>query len=100
MDHSSRYTEQKAFINYLSVAKPDQLKNLLRSASGKELTAVWEILLNYLSGNIESDIDFSQRKDFLKTLASKTVDNQRKRIILGGSKIYRTVLQKLIHSLI
>jgi hypothetical protein len=100
MDQSLRYTKHKAFIHYLAVAYPVQLKNLLQSASEAELTTVWEILVNFLAGNIKSDLDFSQRTDFLKTLASKSVNIQRKRIILDRSRVYRSVLQRLINSLI
>jgi hypothetical protein len=100
MDEASRFTKHKAFIHYLAVAYPVQLKSLLHSASEAELTAVWEILVNYLAGNIRSEFDFTQRTAFLKTLASRSVDIQRKRIILDGSKVYRSVLQRLIKSLI
>jgi hypothetical protein len=100
MDQSSRFIKHKAFVNYLAVAHPVQLKNLLHSASEAELTTVWEILVNFLAGNIKSEFDFSQRTAFLKTLASRSVDIERKRIILDGSRVYRSVLQRLINSLI
>jgi hypothetical protein len=88
--------ETRIFLQFLSQAKKDQVKSLFCYASVKQLNAVFEIILNYLAGNIQQDKHFDKRSNLFKTLATKKVALSRKRLILCSSPVYRSVIHKLV----
>jgi hypothetical protein len=100
MEGSARVKSHMSFLQYLTKASPQQLESLLVNASDSEIETICEVALNYTAGNIKSIENLSHRKNFIKTLASRSVSLDRKRDILNSSKIYRSVLQNLIYSLI
>jgi hypothetical protein len=100
MEGSARVKSHMPFLQYLAKAASHQLESLLANASDSEIETICEVALNYTEGNLKSIENLSRRKNFIKTLASRAVSLDRKRDILNSSKIYRTVLQNLIYSLI
>jgi hypothetical protein len=100
MEGSARVNSHMPFLQYLAKAAPRQLESLLANASDSEIETICEVALNYTEGNLKSIDSLSCRKNFIKTLASRVVSLDRKRNILNSSKIYRSVLQNLIYSLI
>ena len=100
MDGSARVSRHKAFLQYLAEASPPQLQSLLSYASDSEIETICELSLNYIEGNLKSTKDLSKRRNFLKTLASKSVSLKQKRDILNSSRVYRVVLQTFIGSLL
>ena len=100
MDGSARVSRHKAFLQYLAKASSPQLQSLLSSASDGEIETVCEVSLNYIEGNLKSTEDLSKRRNFLKTLASRSVSLEQKRDILNSSRVYRSVLQTFIGSLL
>ena len=63
--------ETRKFLQFVSQARKEQLKSLFCYATVKQLNAVFEIILNYLAGNIQQDRKFDNRKSLFKTLTSK-----------------------------
>ena len=100
MEGSTRVSRHKAFLQYLTKAAPAQLQSLLSSASDGEIETICELSLNYIEDNLKSPEDLSRRRNFLKALASRSVSLEDKREIINNSKIYRTVLQLFIGSLL
>ena len=100
MEESKRFLRHRSFLQYLTKAAPPQLQSLLSSASVGEIETVCELTLNYIEDNLKSTEDLSRRRNFLKTLASRSVSLEQKRDILNSSKIYRTVLQIFIGSIL
>ena len=100
MEESKRFSRHRAFLQYLKKAAPPQLQSLLSSASVGEIDTICELSLNYIEDNLKSNKDLSRRRNFLKTLASRSVSIEQKRKIINSSKIYRTVLQMFIGSLL
>lgn len=94
-----RRLHSREFLAYAAIAKPVQLKELLRNASDQELKAICEVVLNILHGNLRSDIDISRRRNFLKTFASRKISLNKKRDILIISPTYRNIVQRIIKSL-
>ena len=88
--------ETRTFLQFLSQARKEQLKSLFCYATLKQLNAVFEIILNYLAGNIQQDKKFDKRTNLFKTLTSKQITLSRKRLILCTSQVYRIVLQALV----
>lgn len=96
MDVSTRVTGHRGFLQYLAKAEPTQLQSLLRAASDSEIKTICELSLNYIEGNLKTIEDLNRRRNFLKTLASKSVPLLQKRDILNNSRVYRSVLQNFI----
>jgi hypothetical protein len=100
MERSERVMRHKEFLHYLAKAGTRQLHSLLKSASDSEFKTICELALNYIHGNLNSSEDLERRENFLRTLASRSIGIEKKREILNTSKIYRTVLQSFILSVL
>ena len=90
--------ETRTFLQFLSQARKEQLKSLFCYATVKQLNAVFEIILNYLAGNIQQDRKFDKRQNLFKTLTDRKFALSRKRRILCTSTEYRQVIQTLVKS--
>ena len=88
--------ETRTFLQFLSQTSKDQLKSLFCYATVKQLNAVFEIILNYLAGNIQQDKKFDKRTNLFKTLTSKKVALSLKKRILCTSVEYRQVIRALV----
>jgi hypothetical protein len=84
------------FLRVLSVAQKHEIKPILCKASKKELEAIFEIIINYLAGNLPEEEIFKRRHSLLQTLADKKFPLSRKRLILCQSVQYRNVIHKLV----
>lgn len=94
-----RRLHAREFLAYIAIAKTHQLRDLLHNTTDQELKALCEVALNIVHGNLRTTTDITKRKDFLKTLASKTLSLNKKRIILTKSPTYRNTLQKIIKNI-
>ena len=85
MDRSSVVVSNAVFLCFVSVAHSTQLEFLIHSSINSQLRAVCEIVLNYLTRNIESSENFEHCTDFFRTLASKGVSLAKKKAFLTNS---------------
>jgi hypothetical protein len=87
---SSITPETTDFLRILSGARKQHIKTIFCGATKKQLEAIFEIIVNYLAGNLPEQDTFKRRYSLFKTLSDRKFPLFKKRRILCHSVVKET----------